>query len=765
MNPAAGKIQPNRGNFAPCNAEDTFVAFFALLCASVGSLGANAVMAAIPDTPFTQEYHEAYPLGAGDLANDVRAVAVDANEAVWAATKGGLYVLRSGKWSLQAGVTEGPLFDVLVDEKNTVWAGAWDGLYCITDGVARKESDVTGTAAALGKGPEGPIAMGPEGSWGRAGQGWKPIENKGARAVRAIALDGSSDLYIGTGVGLYLKTPQGLQHFYKQEDLYSGDIRALAIDREGRLWIGSMGGIDVYTDRVYRTHYGPENGLPNSDVRALAFDSAGKLWAGTALGVARFDGRTWSLRYSKRWLLSDDVRDIAFGKDNTAWIATGAGVSAIKRRTMTLEEKAAYFLDICYKRHVREPFIVEKCFFPDPKDTSKWVVPDDDNDGTFTAMYMAMEAFRWAVTKDPVAKQNADKAFETLEFFQHVTGVNGFFARSVVPSTRTPMSDMNRVLTPEEYAERRVNDPRTKRVDEHWRLSKDGKWLWKGDTSSDEMVGQMFGFYFYYELAADAGQKERVAQHVREIVDFVIDSGYTLRDLDGKATRWGVWAPEQIKHDPDWRVEGVNKTFEVLSFLKATYHMTGDEKYQKEFLELIHEHGYGEIARKPKSYGRSERSHIQDDLLALSTPGLLLTETDPALRAQFMEGATWAYRTIEHDDNVFFNFIFGAAGGKDFHVKESAIALRDQPLDLRHWAIDASKREDLQMVRHPMLNPMQTSRLLPPSERGVMRSDKNPWDFISGDVPDLEGRYESNGVFWLLPYWMGRYYGFIAPAQ
>ena len=739
--------------------------YITLLCASIGLLGANTGITPIQDTPFTQEYHEAYPLPDGDAANNIRAVAVDASDTVWAATKAGLYVLRSGNWSRQTGVTSGPLFDLSVDEKNNVWVGAWDGLYCVTDGVARKEPAVTGTAATVGQGPHGSLAMGPEGSWECTDQIWKPFENKGSRAVRALALDSASDLYLGTGVGLYLQTPQGWQHFYKDEDLYSGDIRALALDPKGQLWIGAMGGIDVYTDRVYRTHYGPDQGLPNADVRALAFDASGTLWAGTALGVARFDGKAWSLRYSKRWLLNDDVRDIAFAKDGTAWVATGAGISAIKRRTMTLEEKAAYYLDICYKRHIRAPFIVEKCWYPNPKDTSKWEVPDDDNDGTFTAMYMAMESYRWAVTKDPLAKANADKACEMLEFLQHITGVPGFFARSVVPSDRSPMSDLNRVLTPEEYAERRVSDPRTKRVDEDWRLSKDGKWLWKGDTSSDEMVGQIFGFYLYHELAADPEQKKRIAAHVSEIVDYVIDGGYVLRDLDGKATRWGVWAPEQINNDPDWRVEGVNKTFEVLSFLKATYHMTGNEKYQREFLNLINKHGYGEIARKPKSYGRSERIHIQDDLLALSTPGLLFSETNPARHAQFLEGATWAYRSVAHDDNVFFNFIFGAAGGQDFHPEESVLALRDQPLDLRHWAIDTSKREDIQMVRRPLLSPMQTSRLLPPSERGVMRSDKNPWDFISGDVPTPDGAYESNGVFWLLPYWMGRYYGFIAPPQ
>ncbi|MCP4643909.1 MAG: regulator [bacterium] len=737
-----------------------------LVYASTGILTASpAMVTPVEDVSFVQEYHEAYPFENNSAANDVRAVAVDLDGAVWAATGAGLHVLRANEWIPQDGVTGGPLYTLFVDGENRVWAGAWDGLYRVSKDGARKEEGVSGTVTALVQTPDGLVALGPEGSWRHANHEWKPLENRWARHVRDAAVTPSGELYIGTGVGLYLQSKERLRHFYKEEDIYSGDIRALAIGPEGRLWIGARGGIDVFEDASLCGHYGPKEGLPNYDVRALTFDAQGTLWAGTALGVARFDGSTWSLRHSKRWLLSDDVRGIAFDEDGTAWVATRAGVSAIKRRMMTLEEKAAYFLDICQKRHIRDPYIVEKCWFPDPDDLSVWEPRDDDNDGTFTAMYMVMEAYRWAVTKDPKAKEHADNAYDTLEFFEQVTPIDGLFARTVVPSTWTEMADPNHVMTPEEYAERRVRDPRTKRVDERWRLSEDGKWLWKGDTSSDEMVGHMFGYYLYYELAADEKRKERIRAHVRKIVDYIIEGGYVLRDRDGTATRWGVWAPEHVNDDPDWRVEGVNKTFEVLSFLKAAYHITGDEKYQREFLMLIREHGYAETARRPKSYGRSERTHIQDDLLSLSTPALLLSEDDPELRAQFMEGVTWAYQTIENDDNPFFNFIYAMAGGAEFHLEESVAFLRDHPLDLRHWLIDSSRREDIDLVRHPMLSPLQTSRMLPPSERGVMRWDKNPWAVVSGDFCDLQGHRESSGVFWLLPYWMGRYYGYIAPPD
>ncbi len=735
--------------------------FSLLLCiCSLGPLAAHA-LEPVPDTPFIQEYHEAYPIVASGPANEVRAIAVDSKDTVWAATKAGLFYLEDTTWHAVPGAHTGPHYELYQDNRGTVWAGAWDGVYRIENKKATKQENVDGTITAITETKAGLLAMGTEGTWQHSRKGWEPLENKWARHIRDALVDSSGDLYIGTGVGLYQQEKETLHHYYKEEDLYSGNITALAQDNAGKLWIGAYGGVDVYEDGKFQQHYGPAEGLPNADVRALAFDKDGTLWIGTALGVVRFNQETWSLRHSKRWLLNDDVRAIAFDSKGTAWVGTRAGVSAIKQRTMTLEEKAAYFLDICQQRHIRPPYIVEKCWLPDPDDFSVWEPRDDDNDGTWTAMYMAMESLRWAVTKDPEAREHVLKAYETLEFLESVTPIEGFFARTVIPSDWTEMSDANHVMTPEEYAERRVHDPRTKRVDERWRLSEDGKWLWKGDTSSDEMAGQMFGYFFFYEYAATDAEKKRIGKHVAKIMDYIIEGGYTIRDLDGEPTRWGVWAPESVKGDPDWRVEGVNKTFEVLSYLKATHHMTGDDKYQQEYMRLIEEHGYADIARRPKSYGRSERTHIQDDLIAMATPALLTYEKDPALHANFLDGVTWSYKTIEYDQNPFFNFIYAMAGGEEFHLEDSVDFLRDHPLDLRHFTIDSSTREDLGFQRNPMPRPLQIDRMIPPSERGVMRWDKNPWAVVSGDFGDVAGHRESSGVFWLLPYWMGRYYGYI----
>lgn len=754
------------------------VALMTTLCASaveghaVGLAKARALddVLGCADTPFEQRNSEAYPIageGIDASAADVRAVEVDATGAVWAATKAGVYVLRDGKWTRQPGVPTGPTYDVYVDDGSSVWIGAWDGLYRVTPTGTEKIAAVDGLVAVVCATTDGMMAMGPDGAWRSGGGAWRRIEQKWSSNVRDAALDSQGDLWIATGMGLYRVTPTGVRRYHQETELISAELKSLVIEPPGGrlwpgcLWIGSWGGIDVYENGARVARFTGKEGLPSYDVRALAFAPDGALWVGTALGVARYDGTAWSLLRSRRWLPSDDVRDMAIGKDGTVWVATGAGVSAIKHKTMTLADKAAHYLDVCLKRHVRPPGLVEKCLFPDPNDTSKWFPRDDDNDGQYTSMYLAAESLRFAVTQDPAARANADHAYQALEFLQTVTGTNGFVARTVVPSDWSKMADANETISLSEAVERRVRDPRYKPVETRWRPSADGKWLWKGDTSSDEITGHFMGYLFYYDLAADEAAKERVRGHVRKVMDCIIEGGYVLRDLDGTHTRWGVWSPELLNGDPEWSVERPINSFEILSFLKTTYHITGDAKYRKEYLNLIEKHGYGENVRHPKAYGLSERSYIDDELLALAAPGLLLYEDDPQLRALYLEGYTWAYGTVSKDASPFFDFVFGLVGGKTWDRQAGLAFLRDAPLDLRQWKIDNSDREDIALVRRPMLEPLQTGRMLPPSERGVMRWDKNPWEAVSGDSCDEKGSLESSGVFWLLPYWMGRYCGFI----
>ncbi len=712
--------------------------------------------AGVPDVPFWQEYHQPYPLsGEG---NDVRSIEVDRQDRVWAAAKGGLFYLENNKWAPAA---PGPFYDLAFDNTGQLWASGWDGVYKLSTTNAEKETAFDDPISVLCKTIDGLLALGPDSAWQLKEHRWRQITREWSGNLRDAVLAPNGDVWIATGMELVHKAPYGVRRINGPDDLYSTECNAVAFAPDGRLWVGEFGGVDIFKNGARVDTLTAEDGLPYFDVRSLDVGPEGRMWIGAGLGVARYDGEAWSLRHSKRWLLSDDVRDVAFDSSGNAWVATAGGVSAIKRKRMTLADKAQYYYDICMKRHVREPWIVEKCYFPDPNDLSKSYVLDDDNDGSYTGHYLVMESFRYAVTGDPDAKAKADRAYDTLEYFQTVTETDGFVARTIIPSDATRMADPNRTYTQQQAIERRVADPRYKPVEVRWRPSKDGKWLWKGDTSSDEITGHFYAYLLYYDLCADAERKQRVKRLVRTIMDYIIDGGYLLRDTDGEHTRWGVWAPEFLNHNPDWRSEAPINSFEILSFLKATYYITGDKNYQREAKNLIDKHGYADNARRPKSYGRSERTHIDDDLMTMAAPALLQYEDDPELHALYLEGYTWAYQTVANEMNPFFNFTYGWLTGDDRRLEDNIVFLRDQPLDLRQWRIDNSKREDVAIVRRPMLGPLQVDRMLPPSERGVMRWDKNPWPVVSGDFNDNEGRLESSGVFWLLPYWMGRYAGYI----
>ena len=732
-----------------------------LMISSVWPLAVAAEgVSGVSDLPFLQESHEAYPLHGGKSGNDVRAIAVDREGGVWAGTQDGVFRLNKEdkRWKLAMHTADaGPVFDLYVDRDGVVWAGAWDGLYRTGEDKLEKVKGIAAPIAALCETDAGIVAVGPDGIWQGRGDAFEQMPLPCAQSIRAALADTAGAFWIGTANGLLLHGPED-KLYQSEEDILSADVRGIARARDGSLWVAGLGGVTIYKDGRRTGQFTPgEGALPTPQLQCAACAPDGVMWIGTAHGIVRQDGAKWSLRSGRRWLIDDDVRDIAFDSEGTAWAATAKGVSAIKRRQMTLAEKADYFEGVSLERHTREPWIVERCHLHKPGELSSRTPEDDDNDGGYTAVYLVMESFRYAVTKQEDARENARKAFGTLQLLQTVTETPGFFARTIVPNTWTKMHDPGETFTPAEWAQERVKDPRYKKVEVRWRPSKDGKWLWKGDTSSDEVTAHFFGYGYYFDFAADEAEKEALCRQVRAIMDYIIDGGYVLRDVDGAHTRWGVWAPERLNQDPNWASErGINSA-EILSYLKTAYHVTGDEKYQKEYLRLLRDEHYADNVRNAKTYAPAWRTHIDDELLSFVYPALLRYEKDPELVKLFRASLDHWYEGVKNDASPLFDFIYASLMGGPPPTQAGIEFLRDAPIDLINWTMDNSKREDLRFVRAPEIEPLQTNRLIPASERGVMRWDKNPWEAVQGDG----GRSEWCPTFWLLPYWMGRHYEYI----
>jgi hypothetical protein len=241
-------------------------------------------------------------------------------------------------------------------------------------------------------------------------------------------------------------------------------------------------------------------------------------------------------------------------------------------------------------------------------------------------------------------------------------------------------------------------------------------------------------------------------------MDDIVDHGFNFIDVDGMPTRWGVWAPKWLNEDPLWREERYCNSLEILSFLAVTYHMTGDEKYRQAARGLLHDHHYLKNIENRPAHSPLTYSNIDNELLALSFPGLIWCEKDPELLRVYRDCLEHWYEGVRAEKSPYFNFTYGLLAGQDPCLSESVAYLQDAPWDLIDWRVDNSKRMDLDLKLCPAPDPLQTHPLPPPSERAVTRWDKTPWPADQG------GRGESEWCphYWLLPYWMGRYAGFIS---
>ena len=478
-------------------------------------------------------------------------------------------------------------------------------------------------------------------------------------------------------------------------------------------------------------------GLPVGGLRAIAITTDGAVWVGGDEGLVRYqdspdDWDRWQYFEGMRYMPSDEVISLAAGEAGSIWVQTRAGVSHIEFRPMTLARKAAYFEQRIAERHKRH-YLVGDSEFREPGSPATSHQYPNDNDGLWTAIYVAAEAFRYRVTGDSQALDALHKSVEAMLRLETITGRSGFPARSF----------------------RHKDEPRHN--DGIWHFTPDGEWEWKADTSSDEIVGHFFAYSIVYDLAADEGLKKRLRAVVSRLADHLIDHQYNLTDLHGGPTRWGRYDPAYFETD-DGREERALRSLELLSHLKVAHHLTGNPRYEREYRKLINELDY-HLNTTTYLKLREELNYSDEELAMLSYYPLFRYEKDPALLKVYRQGLEQWWVNIQRENNPLWTFIYGVCNpGTRVPIEAAARTLYRIPMDLVKWSVKNSHRRDAPLDTSPERhNKQQTSRLLPPDERRVMKWNSNPFqlDDTAG------GRGEDDGAFFLLPYWMGRYHKYL----
>lgn len=482
-------------------------------------------------------------------------------------------------------------------------------------------------------------------------------------------------------------------------------------------------------------NYKGGDGLPVENTTCLSLGFENDIWIGTERGAVRKMENEWQYFGADHWLPDNKVNDIAV-VDHKVYIATDGGLGIINYEPYTLQKKAAF-----YERHLEEWGHKRLGFIHTVyKRGDEWIREVSDNDGAHTATYLAAMCYKYKVTADPSARAEAVESFNAMLFLDRVNDIDGLIARSIW-STIADKDEMGK--------------GGSGGLPARWYPTEDGKWNWKGDTSSDEIIAHFYAVSLFHDLVAEGKEKELAKEHITRMASYIMDNGWVIIDKDGTPTRWGRWNPEYLLRPYGYSDRGVNG-LEALTFMQAAYSVSGNEKYMKGYQQLV-DWGYLKNTLKQKNTFPPSSLAPWDDNLANESYATILRYTeDPKLRSFYLRSIERFYEIKRMEHIPWFNFTYGAHTGNDCEIDQCVKHLRAWTLDCVEHNYRNSHRDDL-YVEAGYTSYEGGLKAISPRELSVSRGSRRAINLDGG----VSGRRVMEPVGFLRDYWMGRYYGFI----
>ena len=525
-----------------------------------------------------------------------------------------------------------------------------------------------------------------------------------------------------------------------EQVLESDDITCIGA-APGKIFAGTSDGYLTINGETKKTNGEIRNNLPCSEITVISAIKD-NIWFGTNHGAfkPRNDGR-FDYYSSERWLPSDYVLDIEEGPENSVLVLTDKGLSRICFKDMTLADKAEFYDKQVRERHIRHGFNATVSGIKNG-DITSGSLEDSDNDGLWTSMYLAGQAFRYAVTGSKEAFFNINESLAAMERLYTINPVPGFPSRSF---------------------ERRGY----KYHDKAWRRAEDPEWDWKSTTSSDEAIGHIFAFATIAELVDKPEIREKAIMLIDTLMSHVVKNDFYMIDWNGEPTLWGKWNPEYVNARPEMVGDRKLNSSNIIGMLQTAYHFTGKEKYREAAFYLMKEHGYLENLMRPiREIGPAPDSadpwsrmlseqwnHSDDEMYYCGYWGLYRYAFNDTLKAKYREAIIDHWEAERPEKDGLWNIMTAITGIEDFDLEEAIWYLQEYPLDLTDWSVQNSHRRDIEFTE-PGFRGQTTKEVLPPDELPVSRHNANRFRLDDNGA----GRSEySAGDIWLLPYWMGRY--------
>jgi diguanylate cyclase (GGDEF)-like protein/PAS domain S-box-containing protein len=137
---------------------------------------------------------------------------------------------------------------------------------------------------------------------------------QGTIGARALLRDREGNLWVGTlgGLGLLRRGSRDLVYYRHRagdaNSLSDDRVVALCEDRRGRLWVGTLGGGLNRLNRSAGTFTSYER-FPSNVIQSIQEDASGSLWLGTNHGLSRFDPDHGTIR---NFDLSNGLQSLQF---------------------------------------------------------------------------------------------------------------------------------------------------------------------------------------------------------------------------------------------------------------------------------------------------------------------------------------------------------------------------------------------------------------------------------------------------------------------
>ena len=155
------------------------------------------------------------------------------------------------------------------------------------------------------------------------------------RIVQALLAMPDGSLIAGTGDGLHLLSSSGQVGTLDamNRHLADHDVRSLARDAQGRLWVGTFGrGMHIFnTQGRLLKRLDVEGGFVSNAINDIHPGRGGRIWVATRAGLLLFNNTAKNFSYhvldNRRSLANDNVKAILTDRHGHLWVSTSSGIS------------------------------------------------------------------------------------------------------------------------------------------------------------------------------------------------------------------------------------------------------------------------------------------------------------------------------------------------------------------------------------------------------------------------------------------------------